>query len=121
MRRLRLLSVLLLLLMALLASRVALAQENSGKGTLDGVVVDSMGAPVPTTIVWIHEQAGKASFSARPDRVGRFSIQLPEGYYHVLVSSAGFAPFCKSIWIRPGKQINLKVRLEPDREIAVTD
>jgi len=105
-----------LLLLFWIASNVAFAQDNSKTGSFEGVVVDAMGVPIPRTIVWIHEETGKASFSARADQDGHFAIQLPEGYYHVLFSSPGFAAFCKAIWVRPGKQIELKVKLKPDLE-----
>jgi dipeptidyl aminopeptidase/acylaminoacyl peptidase len=51
--------------------------------------------------------SGKASFTLQPDRAGRFSIYLPEGYYDVLFSASGFAPFCKKIWIRYEKPVKL--------------
>jgi hypothetical protein len=90
--------------------------------TLSGIVVDlAEGVPIPYAHIWIHEQTGKVSFATQPDSTGQFTIQLPEGYYDVLVGAPGFAPFCKKIWIKSGSPIKLKVSLEPDFEHSQAD
>lgn len=87
-----------------------------------GVIVDrDEGAPMPRTRVWIHEDNGKRSFSVIPDRIGHFSLHLPDGYYDVLFSASGFTPFCKKIWVHDGKVITLAVRLGPDVDTSQVD
>jgi hypothetical protein len=102
--------------LCLIASE-APVKDRAQRTTFGGVVVDKAeGVPIPYAHVWIHEYTDKAGFIAQPDRAGRFSIQVPEGYYDVMVGAPGFAPFCKCIWVQPGRPITLKVVLKPDEE-----
>ena len=82
-----------------------------------GVVVDKAeGVSIPYAHVWIHEETDKTDFTAQPDRAGRFSIRLPNGYYAVMVGAPGFAPFCKVIRIESDRPVTLKVSLGADVE-----
>jgi hypothetical protein len=93
------------------------AQSKPTEATLSGVVVDEAeSAPIPAAHIWVHGSSGGTSFEARPDRAGKFSIQLPNGYYFVLVGAPGFAPKCKSIWVHDKESIVFSPRLSPDPE-----
>lgn len=93
------------------------SQEQSHAATFSGVVLDrAESAPIAYAHVWIHEQSGKSSLTARLDKAGQFSIQLSAGYYDVLFAAPGFAPSCKKIWIRPDSPVKVKVNLGPDKE-----
>lgn len=104
-------SQLVILIFTLLVSDSLRAQQKvTGR-----VVDDAEGAAIPAAHVLIYEQSGKLSFILRPDSRGVFTtVELPDGYYDVFVGSAGFTPFCKSIWAHEGKSIDLKIRLKPD-------
>jgi Carboxypeptidase regulatory-like domain len=100
----------------------ALGKDELISTTLSGVVVDKgEGLPISYAHLWIHEQSGKASFVVQPDRTGHFTIQLPEGYFDVLVGAPGFAPYCKKIWIKPEGPIKLNVSLGPDVDNSQVD
>jgi hypothetical protein len=106
----------------LLFSNQTFAQNGPLLPTFVGTVIDKAeGAAIPRAHIWIHEDSGKASFSVQPDRSGNFSIHLPNGYYDVLFSASGFAPFCKKIWVRSGKPITLQVDLGPDIDTSQVD
>jgi hypothetical protein len=99
-----------------LSANKASGKDEPAPANFSGVVVDISEVPIPYAHVWIHEYTNKVSFTIQPDKSGHFTINLPEGYYDVLVGAPGFAPFCKSIWIGPDVPIKLKVRLGPDSE-----
>ena len=100
-----------------LFGNAAIAADESTTAGFSGVVVDvGEGAPVSNVHIWIHNQSGNGIYETLTDRSGHFAIQLPDGYYDVLVGAPGFAPFCKRVWIRPGRPSKLKVRLGPDLE-----
>ena len=93
------------------------AQVESPKGSIKGSIVDQgEAAPIPQARVWIHEQSGRFSFEARPDASGKFTIDVPAGYYFLFVGAAGFAPICKSVWVKPDKPIVLRLKMGPDTE-----
>jgi len=101
----------------LLLSAYATAQTTPPSGRLSGVIVyQPESVPLIYAHIWIHELSGKSSFLAQPDRNGAYSIQLPEGYFFVLIGAPGFAPVTKSIWIREGKPIVFSPRMSPDEE-----
>jgi hypothetical protein len=101
----------------LLLSANAMAQISPSSAKLRGVIEYEVGSvPLTHAHVWIHEQSGKSSFEAQPDRSGAYSIQLPEGYYFVLIGAPGFAPVSKSIWVHDGKPIEFSPHMLPDEE-----
>jgi len=108
--------VILAFLIAIAAS-VSIAQTEIAQPNFKGSIVDKAErAPIARAHVWIHEDNGRDTYGAIPDQKGHFEYNLPEGYYDVLVSSPGFAPFCKKVWIRPGVPITLNVVMDVDRD-----
>jgi len=80
-----------------------------------GRVVDlAESVPISKAHVWIHEQGGGFYQEVSVDREGKFSVQLPEGYYYVLIGSSGFAPETHSLWLHDRKPIVLEVHLHSD-------
>jgi hypothetical protein len=111
-----------LLVICLLAFVAAAQSENPSSQTFTGVITDKgEGVPISKAHVWIHEDNGGRVFSAIPDGTGHFSLHLPDGYYDVLFSASGFAPFCKKIWVHDGKVVTVEVRLGPDLDTSQVD
>jgi hypothetical protein len=99
-----------------------LAKDGAGSPNFIAVVLDDTeNLPIRRAHIWIHEDTGKASFTAQPDSSGQFAAQLPNGYYDVLFSGPGYAPFCKKIWVEPGKITKLKIHLAVDINTSVAD
>lgn len=53
--------------------------------------------------------------STTSDRMGKFSIELPPGFYDVFVSAMGFSPNCTKIRIKAGKTIAYNSKMRVDR------
>jgi len=90
--------------------------------SISGTVVSALdGSPLKNVRVWIFDEYSETRTIVRPDNTGRYSAQLQEGYYFVLIGSGGYVPACKSIWVQPGKPIEFSVRLLPDHENMIED
>jgi hypothetical protein len=107
-----------LLVICMLAFVAAARLEDPTSQNFTGVITYIDGLPIHRAHVWIHEDKGRGNFSAIPDGAGHFSLHLPDGYYDVLFSAPGFAPFCKKIWVHDGKVITLEVHLGPEVDNA---
>ncbi len=83
---------------------------------LAGTITDQMNVPIANAHVWVHKANGEASFSTTTDSQGRFSLDLQDGYYDVMFSASGFAPFCKVFWTESDSGKKLKIRLRPAEE-----
>jgi hypothetical protein len=53
----------------------------------------------------------------KADFVGRFSVDLPAGFYDVFVSSSAFTPVCKKIHLRDGQTFTFDPLLPLDPQI----
>lgn len=80
-------------------------------GTLTGTVKDSEGAAISNAEVIVHwDPSGanylpdnismKADVTATTDKDGRFSIDLPPGFYDVFVTAMAFSPRAEKIRLR---------------------
>ncbi|HMD77986.1 MAG TPA: carboxypeptidase-like regulatory domain-containing protein [Terracidiphilus sp.] len=109
--------VILMTILLLTPSGICYAQTKPESPSISGVIVDDAeSVPVTDAHIWIHEHSGRTYFETRPDNKGKFSVMLPDGYYYVLAGAAGFAPYCKSVWVQSGKPITISPRLKPDYE-----
>lgn len=108
--------VALIALFILLSTLGGSQQASRVSHVLVGTISDQMNVPIAKAHVWVHRVDGEASFSASTDSEGRFSLNLPDGYYDVMFSAAGFAPFCKVFWTETDGGKKLKIRLRPDEE-----
>jgi hypothetical protein len=101
-------------------AKTAPCQNNLTPPNFSGTIADVTGAPIARAHIWVYEEHGDPSFTVQSDRSGFLAIQLPNGYYDVMIGSADFVPFCKLISVQPGKPIKLKVSLRVDPE-RITD
>ncbi len=110
------------LFLAICAVKAAPQSEQDAHTNVSGTVVDLTGVAIDSAHVWIHEQGNRHSYDLAVERSGRFSIAVPVGYYYVVAGSRGFAPYCKSIWVKPnGSSVVLTIRLGPDIENMQTN
>jgi hypothetical protein len=84
------------------------------------VIFRGDGLPIGNATLWVHEQSADKMTAVSTSKNGRFSIELPSGYYDVIIVAPGFVPFCKKIWAH-GPPITLNVKLEYDKDDAQID
>lgn len=110
------LSVALLLLMSAFACEAA---------TFSGTVRDSEGAVIAKARIVVHwDPAGsnylgsnvgiKEDITVSTDSGGKFSLELPPGFYDVFVTATAFTPYCEKIRVkdRP-KTFEVKLTVSP--------
>lgn len=93
---------------------------------LTGTVVDEMGAPISGALILIHwDPAGrsvglksnegiKSDLRITTDGMGRFSLDMPQGFYDLFVSSMAFSPSCVKVRLLTGKSTKQQFKLRPD-------
>ena len=90
--------------------------------TLSGTIRDSEGAAIANAHVIIHwDSSGKNYLSDNlgisEDRVistdanGKFSLELPPGFYDVFVAATAFSPHCEKIRIKGSGPRTYEIRL----------
>lgn len=91
---------------------------------LKGSIADSEGASIAGVTIFIHwDPSGStvglsSNVGIKEDRVirtdsnGRFSVNLPPGFYDVLVSSPAFTPVCGKVRTREGSSVTFDSRLQ---------
>ncbi len=83
-------------------------------GTLSGTVRDSEGAAISNAHIVVHwDSSGfnylknnlgiKQDIAATTDARGRFSVELPPGFYDVFVTATAFSPRCDKVRVK-GKE-----------------
>lgn len=98
------------------------------------MVVDSEGAAIRGAYVLVHWDASgaetglkdnvgiKHDLAIETDGEGRFSAQLPPGFYDIFVSASAFSPDCRKIRVKQGETAIFETRLKVDplvsKEIA---
>jgi len=97
----------------------------SGATTLSGTVRDSEGAVIAKAHVVIHwDSAGsnylgdnlgiKKDVTLSTDSEGRFSLDLPPGFYDVFIAATAFTPHCDKIRLKDKpKTYDVKLKLSP--------
>ena len=101
-----------LVLAALLLTGSSLASgQTLTSGLLDGVVEDSLGAPLNDARVTVAERTSGFSRSAETGRDGRFRMPLlPPGDYDLLVERFGFQPVrVQGVPVRAGQRLTVPV------------
>jgi Carboxypeptidase regulatory-like domain len=83
---------------------------------ITGQLVDEFGAVISNARIVIHWDPDAPSdrqksnvgvdhdLTIPTDANGRYSVQIPSGLYDVFVSSPGFYPSCKKLWVGKGKE-----------------
>jgi len=116
------LSAVLLLLMSAFASSAT---------TLSGTVRDSQGAVIPKAHIVIHwDPSGsnylgnnvgiKEDITLSTDSNGKFSLELPPGFYDVFVTATAFTPRCDKIRLKDTPRtfdVKLKLSLVASKEL----
>ncbi len=71
---------------------IALAQENLGRGRINGTVVDENGTAVEGALVSAESKQGQTKLEANSDMKGRFAIAgLGTGVWRISASKSGYA------------------------------
>ena len=94
--------------------------------TLSGTVRDSEGAVIAKAYIVVHWDAAGANYlgnnigikediTVSSDSSGRFSLELPPGFYDIFVTATAFTPHCDKIRLRDKQatRIEVKLRLSP--------
>jgi hypothetical protein len=106
-----------------LVAAFVVAPPASAQTRLTGVVRDSEGAVISGARILIHwDSSGstvglttnvgiKQDVVLTTDAEGRFSTELPPGFYDVFASAMAFSPDCKKIRTKNGETAIYNVRL----------
>src|SRR5262249_59693863 len=93
-------------------SAVLLLGAVSAAGeTLSGTFRDKEGAAIPNAFVLIHWDSSGSKYlkdntgirqdvTAKTDSSGRFSVDLPPGFYDVFVTATSFTPYCRKFRVK---------------------
>jgi Carboxypeptidase regulatory-like domain len=108
--RFRSYAFLILSLSLLLFAAPARAQSS---GTVEGVVKDPSGLPVPSATVEIHNPVSHFSQVTRTDAEGKFRFtNVPFNPYHLQVAATGFAPYAQDVEVRSLVTVGLALTLK---------
>ena len=98
----------------------AVAQNSMAKG----IVVDPSGAPISQGFVLFHSDALTPEnpipydVTLRTDKQGRFSAELPPGFYDLFIGSGGFEPNCQKVRMYTSAPEDLTVVLKLDAKFV---
>ncbi len=99
-------------------------------GRLEGTVDDPSRAGIKGAFVLVHwDPVGSSvglrtnvgiaqDLTAHTDADGRFSVELPPGFYDVLFSASAFSPAAKKVRILPGSVLRYEARLQLDTTVT---
>ena len=102
----------LALVLCLTVPAVAQQAPSGGNGKLSGMVVDPMGAEVPSASIFIKGKRLKRELSPKDD--GTYSVDLPPGTYSIRFTHPGFLPVRKRVRITRDTITKLDVRFRLD-------
>ncbi len=93
----------------------AFAQSLSSSGQVQGVVVDSSGAPLPGTQVTVQHRGTGSTRVASTSETGQFQFTaLPIGRYTLKADAAGFAPFTiEMFFVSVGQTVSQRIEMAP--------
>ena len=92
-------------------------------GTLSGTVRDSEGAVISNAHIVVHWDSSGANYlkdnlgikqdvAATTDSSGHFSVELPPGFYDVLVTAMAFTPHCDKVRLKDKEARSYELRLK---------
>ena len=100
-----------------LALPCAFAQEEAPKGSIEGTVIDAVGAPVSGATVFVNSRTAEVPLSLTTDKDGKYSTgPLNAGTYTVQVEARNFRSNRFFVNVRNGQTSNgdrKLVRIEP--------
>lgn len=103
----------LAIIVCLAGSGVAGAQSMGTSGTVQGTVLDSTGAALPSAVVTLSNPITNYSKTVVTDPLGNFRfVNIPFNPYHVEVAHPGFTTVQQDISVRSSVPVNLKLTLE---------
>lgn len=109
----------------LLFACTSAAYAVQGQSGITGQITDSEGAVIENARVLIHwDPAGsnttptirlQEDVIVRTDRLGKYSADVPAGFYDVFVSAVAFSPVAKKVRIKEGHSAisNFMLRADP--------
>jgi len=100
-----------------------LAAVSARAATLSGTVRDSQGAVIAGAHVVVHWDPSGSNYLkdniginqdivATTDSNGRFSVDLPPGFYDVLVTAMAFTPHCDKVRVKEKEPRTYEVKLK---------
>jgi Carboxypeptidase regulatory-like domain len=99
------------------------SMAQHGTSTLEGLVLDANGKPVPNASITYQSGGGAAPHVIRTDGQGRFSVsKLRADIYDVRASSQGvYSDWKKNVNLRPGQITTLILRLTHAKDTDGTE
>ena len=105
-------------LMSLFSAKSTVASTN-----LNGMVVDSEGAGIAKAQIVVRPDASGRRIANKgenimleSDKQGRFSTQLPPGFYDLCVMADAFSPFCQKLFVNKAA-LTPKIELKADPDV----
>jgi len=110
----------------ILLACVSFASGAPPQSGIDGKVADPLGAAIANARILIHwDPAGSKvglfdnvgvdhDVSVSTDEYGRYSINVPAGFYDVYVSAMAFTPTAVKVRLKVGKRSTYDSKLVPD-------
>jgi hypothetical protein len=102
------------LLCSSVISVARLPAQQPKTARIEGHVVDVVGASISGALVFVHSRVSheeSLQVTSRTDRMGHFTLVLPEGGYDVLVIAPGFAAAVQTLPAIDGKVRDVQWRL----------
>jgi hypothetical protein len=117
--------------MVVLVAVFVFATPAAGQTRLSGVVRDSEGAAISGARIVVHWDSSGSSVGLttnvgiKQDLVlvtsanGRFSAELPPGFYDLFVSATAFSPWCQKVRMNDGETESYDVRLSLNPMVSI--
>jgi len=91
----------LFLLLFLFGTSFIRAQENLGKGRINGTVVDENGNPVEGALIVVESLTSKTRLEGKSDRKGHFAVAgMGTGMWRITASKPGYASSSTDMYVR---------------------
>jgi tetratricopeptide (TPR) repeat protein len=96
---------LIIFLIFLLAGTLLRAQEQTGRGRINGTVVDDKGQPVEGASILVESMQTKTKFQGTSDESGHFAVAgLGTGYWRITASKEGYISSSVNLNVRQLKR-----------------
>jgi hypothetical protein len=99
---------------ALIGSLSGFAQEDLPKGSIEGTIIDAVGAPVAGAAVYLNSHSAEVPLTLTTDKDGKYSTgALNAGVYTVQVELRNYNANRFFVTVRDGKTSNGDRKLTP--------
>jgi len=93
--------ILLFLFLLSLSGSLILSQEQTGKGRINGTVIDENGQPVEGAMILVESLSTNTSFQGKSDEKGHFAVAgMGTGMWRVTASKQGYTSYFTDIDVR---------------------